>query len=487
MNGLRKLVVVVSLLALMGHGAHATDDRPMRTVKDKRLQERINKAIRKGVEYLKKSQQADGSWTYDRLGRQVNAGTGGMTALALYALAASGVSERDKAIQAGLKWTEQNKEPYGKSGMFGNYSASLLVLALTRINETKYRTSIHRLAESLVKSQLPSDMWSYRVTGYANKGQPARSARGRGDNSNSQFAILAIWAAYSLTDFRVPKRTWQRIRDFYKKTQLKSGGWSYVAPQAGKTGKKRPRMGMGRPSMTAAGLVAYVYAMAALDGSEVALTDARQSKVAKAGLKALMRGNHDYADYYFAYAMERVGTVMDLPLKDWYLAGARQLCKDQRPDGSWRETRWRHGDSNHVYATSLALLFLSRSTLPPRRAAVTVREKFPDVSKPGQLKRAFDFYHAYKAADREKALHHFAKAGPAAIGHFIERLKDKREAIRVTAFELLTKLLAKRFFYEPTWPPSDREVMLGPIEKYWKTHGVALRWNAEQRRYALPQ
>ncbi len=140
MNGLRKLVVVVSLLAL-AHGAHATDDRPMRTVKDKRLQDRINKAIRKGVEYVKKQQQADGSWTYDRLGRQVNAGTGGLTALSLYALAASGVTERDKAIQAGLKWTEKNKEPYGRSGTFGNYSASLLVLALTRVNERKYRTS----------------------------------------------------------------------------------------------------------------------------------------------------------------------------------------------------------------------------------------------------------------------------------------------------------------------------------------------------------
>ncbi len=199
-----------------------------------------------------------------------------------------------------------------------------------------------------------------------------------------------------------------------------------------------------------------------------------------------MRTRHDYADFYFVYAMERVGTVMDLPLADWYLPGSKKLCKDQRRGGSWQETRG-HGDKNHVYSTSLALLFLSRSTLPPRRAAVTMREKFPDLSKPDQLGRGFDFYHAYRPAERAKVIANFGNAGPAAVGHFIERLKDKREGIRVTAFELLTKLLDKRFFFQPAWPLADRAVMLGPIEGYWKQHGVTLRWNAEKTRFVLPR
>ena len=47
------------------------------------------------------------------------------------------------------------------------------------------------------------------------------------DNSNTQFAVLALWAAYSLSDYDVPQKAWEKIRQNFLKGQLDDGAWSY--------------------------------------------------------------------------------------------------------------------------------------------------------------------------------------------------------------------------------------------------------------------
>jgi len=460
--------------------AWAADDRPDRPVGQK-LQGRINTAIQEGVRFLKSAQSPDGSWKYAKGPATATLHTtGGLTALALYAMAASGVRSTDQAIERGVRWTQSHKEPFKPQSGFGTYSASLLVLALTRIDARKHKNRIHQLAGRLVKSQLDSGMWSYPLRGYAGSTRrppPGRvGGRGAGDNSNSQFAILALWAAHALTSYPVPKKTWTRVRDLYAGTQNPDGTWPY---RGGFRGRGR---GTGPPSMTAAGLVAYVYAVSALTRKPEA---ARQARIARKGLKALLSGPRNYLDYYFAYAMERAGTVMAIPLPVWYVPGATELVKEQKKDGSWMPRGFSHGDRGGVYTTSLALLFLSRKTLPPRVS--TKRETFPDLSRPNQLGRGFDFYHAYKPEGRAGVLHEFKKAGPAAVGLFIRKLGDSKEAVRVTAFELLTKLVAKRFFFDPRAPLEERAVMLVPIESFWKLNRASLRWNEEQKRFVRPR
>lgn len=461
---------------VLGPLAAAADDRPERRA-DPKLQAQIHRAIDRGVAYLRKAQERSGCWRYTR-----DSGTGGLTALALYALAASRVPPTDPTIRKGLAWTQKHRQPFQEGAAYGTYSASLLILALTRIDPKAHKTRIDLLAESIWRSQLPSDMWTYRLRGRTRSREPKRKSRrdsrawlSGGDNSNSQFAVLALWAAYALADADVPPATWRRIHDFYRRTQAANGGWNYTPARGG---------GPGRPTMTAAGLVSYVYASAAIAGGVRALPQARRTPVAQAGVKALFRRRLDFQNYYFVYSLERVGTVMGLPEKDWYFDGARTLIRQQQGDGRWT-SRVPHGDAQSAYETSLALLFLSRATRyfvgPTTRRA----EGFPDPAQPGNLAKAFDHYHHFSPARRREVLYEFGRAGAPAVGFFIEKLRHRQATVRATAAELLEKLVARRFFYEARWPAEDRAQMLQPIDGFWKRHKDRLRWDAQRRRFVV--
>jgi hypothetical protein len=329
-------------------------------------------------------------------------------------------------------------------------------------------------------------MWTYalRARGRTQsknrkRKEPAGTPRGAwlrgGDNSNSQFAVLALWAAFTLADAEIPPETWRRVHDFYRRTQNADGSWSYTPARGG---------GAGRPTMTAAGLVSYVYASAALTGGVPALPLARRSSVAQAGVRALFHRRFNFDNYYFVYSLERVGTVMGLPEKDWYFDGARTLIKQQKKDGRWEGQMW-HGDADHTYETSLALLFLSRATRyfvgPTTRRA----EGFPDPAEPGNLAKAFDYYHHYKPTQRREVVYEFGKAGAAAVGLFIEKLRHKQAAVRETAAELLRELVARRFFFEARWPAQDRAHMLQTIDEFWQRYQDRLHWDEQRRRFVV--
>ena len=121
------------VLLLLAAFVRAGDDRPVRAVDDPELQAAIDAAIDRGVRHLKKAQAADGSWSYHMdksaggLKEQPN---GAMTALALYALSASGVPADDLAIQRGVEWVRKYPAAYWPDIGSQTYSVSLLVLAL---------------------------------------------------------------------------------------------------------------------------------------------------------------------------------------------------------------------------------------------------------------------------------------------------------------------------------------------------------------------
>ncbi|HEY7727810.1 MAG TPA: hypothetical protein VID50_05100, partial [Candidatus Eisenbacteria bacterium] len=183
-------------LLLVAAAAPGGDDRPDRRVEPD-LQARINAAIEKGVVYLKSVQEGDGCWPYARSDEQpATDATAGLTALALYALAASRVPADDEAIRKGLRWAHRHQTSYRPGATYATYSASLLVLALTRIDAERHRRRIHALAEDLAGGQLDSDLWTYglRPSRTGARDREEQAAPGRGDNSNSQFAVLALWA-----------------------------------------------------------------------------------------------------------------------------------------------------------------------------------------------------------------------------------------------------------------------------------------------------
>lgn len=357
-------------------------------------QDAIRAAIRSGISYLERT-QSEGKWNYAShpfaRGPMAWAGgddySGGLTALSLYALAASGVSADKKSIQDGVAWCKKHPEPFATGGR-ATYSASLLVLALTRIDPVKHKKWIHELAGRLANSQLPSGMWNYelRVRGKSSvkraPGAPQWGWLSNGDGSNTQFAVLALWAAQATAQYRVPNSVWKKVRDFHSRAQHDNGGWSYKAPRKQKS-KTRPTRGPSSeapvwmydpsPAMTSAGVVAYTCANAGLGGGVRGLPKARKSKVAQKGLVAFRanarRWDELLDDYYFAYSVERVGTLHALPDSAWYQPVAKRLLTRQLPDGRWRRDRGKggmaYGDKQQIYETSLALLCLSKASRHP--------------------------------------------------------------------------------------------------------------------------
>lgn len=435
------------LLLLAAALAVAEDDRPGRRIPSAGLQQSVNRAIDAGVAFLKAQQRPDGCWPYDR-----EEGHGGMTALALYALSASHVPDEDPVIVRGLQFVGRHEEYFGPQGGWSTYSASLLVLALTRIDPARHQKRIHDLAASIARSQQASDMWSYVLGAVTptrrGEGRPGRDApfamAARGDHSNTQFAVLALWAAQALGRYEVPRATWKRIRDHFARVQGKEGGWSYA------------ETGASTPTMTAAGLVSWVYAAASLEGS---LEKARGMEVARRGLSCFLATPRPFDNYYYVYSLERVGTVLGVPESEWYHEGARWLVNAQRSDGSW---------TGSVYDTALALLFLSRAT------GYVITRSDP-VASPG-VEQRFEEWLAADAGRRGSIVAGLAKEGPEAVELLIRKLRDSRRAARAGAYELLGMLLDKRFPFDADAPEPDREFMLTPIEEFWRTRGGGLRW-----------
>ena len=193
----------------------------------------------------------------------------------------------------------------------------------------------------------------------ANKGK-LKIKGGSGDNSNTQFALLGLWAArrqdvpteYSLMLAK------QRF-DF---SQNKDGGWAYQVGPPNSTN-----------SMTCVGLIGLAMGHGALAGDGKAKP---QDPAIQDGLRALGRhigtpSNDPNAkppmqNLYFLWSVERVAMLYDLKTiggKDWYGWGAQTLLPNQFADGHWQGGFY-HGHSPHL-DTCFALLFLKRSNLVP--------------------------------------------------------------------------------------------------------------------------
>jgi hypothetical protein len=177
-----------------------------------------------------------------------------------------------------------------------------------------------------------------------------------GDNSNTQFATLALWVArrhglpvdnaLTLVDAR------------FRNSQHADGGWGYTAmPRA-------RGMGHSTATMTAAGVLALAVNLGAVNDPDkkAQRREPNNDPALKAGLQALgttvgqplargkavgrnrgelALGANAGRAYYFLWSLERVAVALNLKTignKDWYEWGAEVLIANQQADGSW------HGD-----------------------------------------------------------------------------------------------------------------------------------------------
>jgi hypothetical protein len=197
--------------------------------------------------------------------------------------------------------------------------------------------------------------------------RPTISPRGPSDNSNTQFATLALWAA---TRYDLPlERSLHALARRFQNSQAPDGTWKYHTAVTG----------WATPAMTGAGLLGLAVGHGVSAGTEKV-----KDPLVEKGFRALAVhiGKPFGADratrlmrrgklrtlspinMYLLWTIERVGVlygVRTLDGKDWYRWGAELLLDCQKDDGSWEEGNY-HGFSRTL-DTCLALLFLKRANL----------------------------------------------------------------------------------------------------------------------------
>jgi len=314
--------------------------------------EEVRQAIDAAVAFLKRTQQ-NGAWP-EKPGYP-----GGVTALCTLALLSAGVEPSDPAIQAALRYLR--KIPLDRNAK--TYSVALQTMVFCRADPENDQPLIQRNVRWLEQTQIKDDSTTAGSWGY-----PAY----QGDNSNSQFAILALYEA-ELAGVQVDLRTWRLAKAYWERVQNPDGSFGY----------KQGLFGTG--SMTAAGIASLVICNGSLrppdaqvEGEKIVCCRPAETGPDRVQRALQWLGRDDIFSVshnpglpgawwlYYLYGLERVGRMTSqrfIGRHDWYRAGAEQLLRAKGPASDhWRGTQ---GDeTNEFIATSMALMFLAKGRWP---------------------------------------------------------------------------------------------------------------------------
>ncbi len=341
-----------------------------------KLEQEIEKAIRRGAAWLKTQHGLD----RDPLSLHDEYPT-----IGILALIHAGELERDPALAA------RCVDYLLRRPLSGTYDTALTAMALRDLDPYRYRQRIHEAARWLVENQRRTegslDAWQYGrgVPGIGEQKETPPTAvsviggipfgedeetplevkrqnlleppYGGYDNSCSQFAVLGLHAA-AQSGIKIPREAWEAVQTHFLREQKEDGGWPYSG-------------GSSFGSMTCSGIASLVIARHHLGAEQPLLHPA-----AVKGLQWLAeqftveknpKGHSDH--YYYLYGLERVGVLGGTEFigeHEWYPTGARYLLSRQSESGSWQSPPEGAptGNSPSYLDTSYAILFLRRATLP---------------------------------------------------------------------------------------------------------------------------
>jgi len=316
--------------------------------------EQVIKSIEDGVRYLKGQQdKTRGGWP------EYPGQPGGLTSLCTLALLNCGVPAEDPAIKKALLYLQTIKKP----DMV--YSVSLQTMVYAAAAPDKYRSTIEAnvtyLESIQVRTGEQKGSWKYS------------GDRGQGDNSNTQFAMLALHEAEKV-GVPVKEATWRLAHDYWLRTQKQDGSWGYFEGQ--------PSTG----SMTCAGISSLIIASGKISGGDAKVVDnvihccsgVSDDSALEKGMQWMGRhfSVHSVPSnkgasgtgrlLYYLYGIERVGRLSGRRFigdHDWYREGAEMLISNQdKLSGYWKGSG--SAEVNPHIATSFALLFLGKGRRP---------------------------------------------------------------------------------------------------------------------------
>ena len=323
--------------------------------------EEVQQAIQRARAYLIQKQNVPkGNWT------AYQSQPGGVTGLCLLALLSAGDQPDEKHIAMGLEYLRNLEAPQR------TYAAALQTMVYCKATPKKDRLLIRRNVGLLESWQIREGnrqgAWSYS----------SQIARNSGDNSNSQFALLALHEAERV-GIEVSKQTWRRALSYWTKNQRPDGSWGYIEGTPG-TG-----------SMTCAGIASMVISAGRFSQDAFVTESGRvqccgkrkkdeTTEVIDRGLQWMGRnfsvnrnpvaGGPIQASrawlLYYLYGLERVGRTTGhrfIGGHDWYREGAATLVASQNKlQGSWKGSGAMQ--NNPSIGTALCLLFLSKGQRP---------------------------------------------------------------------------------------------------------------------------
>ncbi len=370
-------VVVVAVLCQVWAGYATRTQVVAGSGPDVSLKYELEHAIEKGLGWLAKSQNPDGSWSQKEYPA--------LTGLALTAFMGdpSGTyrAKRPEVVRKGYEFLLSNVQPDG--GIYSkevkrpleSYNTAICLTALVLARDPAYESTILRARNYLVSLQ--------------NDGGIGYNKSGHSDMSNTVFALEALYySKYLARDAEtkgaaaVRRLDWAAVVDFitrcqnlpsHNKAQWVSddprdlGGFVYY-PGSSKAGERRTKSGRtalrSYGSMSYAGLLSLIYA-------EVDRDDPRVKAVYRwlrenytldenpgMGLQGLFYYYHTMAKALSAFGVDRLelkdGTVVDWR-KD---LAVRLLSLQDGEKGFWVNTNGRWWEKDPVLVTSYALISL---------------------------------------------------------------------------------------------------------------------------------
>jgi len=165
---------------------------------------RARPAVDKGVSFLK-----------GHVNQLKDAGEAGISALALIK---AEVPKDDPALLATIaRFAVTFKDgafvPETKAGP-DIYEAAVICLALVNLEPVDYKKQIDLVAQYLLGKQMANGAWDYSI-------------RTQGDESMTQYAILALWEAEENAGILVPPQVWDRAAAYFLSVQASGGSWTY--------------------------------------------------------------------------------------------------------------------------------------------------------------------------------------------------------------------------------------------------------------------
>jgi prenyltransferase beta subunit len=298
---------------------------------------KLEEAVRRGFEYLRRQQKADGSFGQGRYGEHI-----GVTSLCAIALMADGnVPGRgdfgdsvqkaltfvlDHSTETGLLVSDETHGP-----MYGHGFATLFLGEIYGMNQEddRVRDALVKAVQLIVGSQNDEGGWRYNPV------------PNDADVSVTICQVMGLRSARN-AGIKVPKSTIDDAIRYVRECQNTDGGFRYMKDSGGSLW---PRTAAGVASLFYAG----VYEDQSIDrGLDYLMKNAFPRGGAFGG--SMSQAHYFYGHYYAVQAMYLAGGER---WKAWWPAIREELLARQNADGSWSDSQ--AGDS---YGTAMALIVL---------------------------------------------------------------------------------------------------------------------------------